>query len=88
MPGLAIADGGGDVACVEGSVGSEVWRVTHTWAGGLQTGEAMSLGCQCRGEMALRHRACATKWSRVKGDGNCDICKAQVQTLSSPRTVH
>mmetsp|Transcript_3980 Transcript_3980/g.11563 ORF Transcript_3980/g.11563 Transcript_3980/m.11563 type:complete len:399 (+) Transcript_3980:162-1358(+) len=50
----------------------------------FNTGEAMSLGCQCRGEMALRHRACATKWSRVKGDGNCDICKAQVTNLPTP----
>ena len=33
---------------------------------GLQSGEAMSLECQCRGELALRHRSCAEKWSRVK----------------------
>lgn len=26
----------------------------------------MSLDCQCRGELALRHRTCAEKWSRVK----------------------
>ncbi len=32
----------------------------------LQCGEAMSLDCQCRGELALRHRTCAEKWSRVK----------------------
>ena len=32
----------------------------------LQSGEAMSLECQCRGELALRHRSCAEKWSRVK----------------------
>ena len=51
-----------------------------------QTGEAMSLGCQCRGEMALRHRACAIKWSRVKGDGNCDICKSSVRALLWTRT--
>ena len=31
-----------------------------------QSGEAMSLECQCRGELALRHRSCAEKWSRVK----------------------
>lgn len=31
-----------------------------------QCGEAMSLDCQCRGELALRHRSCAEKWSRVK----------------------
>lgn len=52
------------------------------------SGEAISLDCQCRGELALRHRSCAIKWSRVKGDVTCDICKAQVQNLPmpSPRT--
>lgn len=32
----------------------------------LQSGEAMQLDCQCRGELAMRHRICAEKWSRVK----------------------
>ena len=44
----------------------------------VQSGEAISLDCQCRGDLALRHRACAIKWSRVKGDAVCDICKSTV----------
>ena len=44
----------------------------------MQSGEAISLDCVCRGELALRHRTCAIKWSRVKGDAICDICRAPV----------
>ncbi len=53
----------------------------------LQSGEAIALECQCRGELALRHRACAIKWTRVKGDNTCDICKAPITNLPqvSPR---
>jgi len=47
-----------------------------------QSGEAISLDCQCRGDLALRHKACAIKWSRVKGDAVCDICKSQVNFCS------
>lgn len=50
----------------------------------FMSGEALSLECQCRGEMALRHRTCAIKWSRVKGDVTCDVCKTQVQNLPTP----
>ena len=47
----------------------------------------MALECQCRGELALRHRGCAIKWTRVKGDNICDICKAPITNLPqvSPR---
>jgi hypothetical protein len=32
----------------------------------FESGEAIVLECQCRGELALRHRTCAEKWARVK----------------------
>ncbi|KAK9817576.1 hypothetical protein WJX74_000863 [Apatococcus lobatus] len=53
----------------------------------FESGEAMALECQCRGELALRHRGCAIKWTRVKGDNICDICKAPITNLPqvSPR---
>ncbi|BDA48648.1 hypothetical protein COCOBI_12-3290 [Coccomyxa sp. Obi] len=47
----------------------------------FECGEAMSLDCQCRGELALRHRTCAEKWSRVKGDRVCDVCKSTINNL-------
>ncbi|KAK9917471.1 hypothetical protein WJX75_004708 [Coccomyxa subellipsoidea] len=47
----------------------------------FECGEAMSLDCQCRGELALRHRTCAEKWSRVKGDRVCDVCKSIINNL-------
>jgi hypothetical protein len=50
----------------------------------FMSGEAISLDCQCRGDLALRHRACAIKWSRVKGDAVCDICKSTVANLPTP----
>ena len=49
----------------------------------VQSGEAISLDCQCRGDLALRHRTCAVKWSRVKGDVVCDICKTQARHLAN-----
>lgn len=47
----------------------------------FESGEAMQLDCQCRGELAMRHRICAEKWSRVKGDRMCDVCKAPIMNL-------
>ncbi|KAK9815160.1 hypothetical protein WJX73_009205 [Symbiochloris irregularis] len=47
----------------------------------FESGEAMQLECQCRGELAMRHRVCAEKWSRVKGDRVCDVCKAPIMNL-------
>jgi len=32
----------------------------------FESGEAIVLECQCRGELALRYRTCAEKWARVK----------------------
>lgn len=60
----------------------------HDWVlnaviNAVQSGEAISLDCQCRGDLALRHRACAIKWSRVKGDAVCDICKSTVRAMAS-----
>lgn len=45
----------------------------------LESGEAIALDCECRGEVAMRHYACAVKWIKVKGDLVCDVCKAEVR---------
>lgn len=50
------------------------------------SGRAISLGCQCRGELALRHKDCAEKWARVKDDGRggipvCELCKEPARNL-------
>lgn len=50
-------------------------------AGDFETGEAMYLACRCKGEVALRHRQCAEKWSRIKGNTICDVCKAPILNL-------
>eukprot|EP00884_Botryococcus_braunii_P006267 jgi/Botrbrau1/15641/Bobra.4_1s0026.1 len=47
----------------------------------FESGEAMQLDCACRGEMAVRHRSCAEKWSKVKGDRVCDVCKKEIKNL-------
>lgn len=41
----------------------------------------MALACQCRGDLALRHRECAIKWAQVKGSNVCELCKAPVTNL-------
>lgn len=48
------------------------------------SGAAMRLECSCRGDLALRHRACAEKWSEVKGDRRCDVCRSVVENLPEP----
>eukprot|EP00983_Pelagomonas_calceolata_P089941 1157362-Pelagomonas_calceolata.AAC.4 len=35
----------------------------------------------CKGELAMRHRACAIEWSNFKGDLACDICKHEIRNL-------
>ncbi|KAK9821295.1 hypothetical protein WJX81_003053 [Elliptochloris bilobata] len=47
----------------------------------FESGGAIVLECACRGELALRHRTCAEKWARVKGDSVCDVCKAPIRNL-------
>ena len=48
-----------------------------------QAGEAIQLECECRGDLALRHKSCAEKWARVKGDNVCDICKQPIKNLAA-----
>jgi hypothetical protein len=36
---------------------------------------------RCKGEVAMRHRNCAEKWSRIKGSTTCDVCKAPILNL-------
>ena len=56
------------------------------WLPSVQSGEAMSLECQCRGDLALRHRTCAEKWSRVKvGPGGALMSPARHQV---PQALH
>ena len=47
----------------------------------FSSGEALTLECACKGELAMRHRACAIEWSNFKGDLMCDICKHQIRNL-------
>ena len=48
------------------------------------SGAAMRLECSCRGDLAARHRACAERWSEVKGDRRCDVCRSVVENLPEP----
>lgn len=47
----------------------------------FRTGEAISLQCNCKGDITYRHKACAVKWAQVKGSTECDICKAPIRNL-------
>jgi hypothetical protein len=52
----------------------------------FESGEGMTLECGCRGDLAVRHRACAIKWSQVKDDGRgglpqCELCRKPVKNL-------
>lgn len=49
-----------------------------------ESGEAITLDCECRGEVAMRHYACAVKWIKIKGDLVCEVCKAEVKNLPAP----
>lgn len=42
--------------------------------GGCEDGPLSRLQCLCRGELALVHEACATRWFRRKGTGVCELC--------------
>ncbi|KXZ45454.1 hypothetical protein GPECTOR_54g195 [Gonium pectorale] len=47
----------------------------------FESGDAISLQCACKGEVALRHRKCAIEWSHHKGDVVCDVCKQPIANL-------
>jgi hypothetical protein len=52
----------------------------------FESGTAMSLDCGCRGDLALRHKECAIRWSQVNDDGRgglptCELCKKPVRNL-------
>lgn len=58
-----------------------MWLTCVTVNCSTQTGRAISLECNCRGDLALRHKDCAIKWAEVKGDLVCELCKAPVRNL-------
>ena len=45
------------------------------------SGEAIVLACNCKGEMALRHNACAVKWFSQKRSNICEVCRTPVTNL-------
>jgi hypothetical protein len=47
----------------------------------FESGEAMYLACRCKGEVAVRHRQCAEKWTQIKGNTICDVCKTPILNL-------
>ena len=48
------------------------------------TRNVVSLGCQCKGTAAYRHRDCINRWLTVKGDTVCDVCGAPMASVSLP----
>ena len=50
----------------------------------LVSGAALRLECNCRGDLALRHRDCALKWVQVKGSNVCELCKAPIRNIPPP----
>lgn len=47
-------------------------------------GSALRLECNCRGDLALRHRECVMKWVQVKGSNVCELCKAEIRNIPAP----
>ncbi|KAI3437987.1 hypothetical protein D9Q98_000430 [Chlorella vulgaris] len=47
-------------------------------------GAALRLECNCRGDLALRHRDCVMKWVQVKGSNVCELCKAEIRNIPAP----
>ena len=47
-------------------------------------GAALRLECNCRGDLALRHRECIMKWVQVKGSNVCELCKAEIRNIPAP----
>jgi hypothetical protein len=47
----------------------------------FEKNEAIKLQCLCLGEVSMRHRACAVRWSQVRGNTVCDICNAPIANL-------
>jgi hypothetical protein len=45
---------------------------------------ALRLDCNCRGDLALRHRDCVMKWVQVKGSNVCELCKAEIRNIPAP----
>lgn len=50
----------------------------------FESGKAITLDCNCRGELALRHKACAIQWINTKGNLKCDVCGEDIKNLPEP----
>lgn len=46
--------------------------------------EALQLQCACRGDLALRHRVCATQWVTIKGSNSCEVCGEEIANIEAP----
>ncbi len=43
--------------------------------------DGLQLGCDCRGDVGVVHRACAERWFARKGDLRCEVCAAAVPNV-------
>uniref|UniRef100_A0A7N0UIH3 RING-CH-type domain-containing protein n=1 Tax=Kalanchoe fedtschenkoi TaxID=63787 RepID=A0A7N0UIH3_KALFE len=48
--------------------------------------DLISLGCQCRGELAKTHRSCIDTWFRTKGSNRCEICQHVAVNVPPPES--
>ncbi|KAL7583977.1 hypothetical protein Lser_V15G42438 [Lactuca serriola] len=46
-------------------------------------GEALELGCDCKGDLAAAHKKCALTWFLIKQDLKCEICGSVVHNVGA-----
>ncbi|XP_057483807.1 uncharacterized protein LOC130770370 [Actinidia eriantha] len=54
-------------------------RICHlNLVGDEESGVAIELGCDCKGDLAAAHKQCAETWFKIRGNIACEICGATV----------
>ncbi|XP_024973897.1 uncharacterized protein LOC112512253 [Cynara cardunculus var. scolymus] len=49
-------------------------------------GDAIELGCNCKGDLGTAHKHCAETWFKIRGNMTCEICGAIAQNVGGEQT--
>ncbi|CAH9109293.1 unnamed protein product [Cuscuta epithymum] len=53
----------------------------------LSSGEAIELGCSCRGDLGTAHKQCAETWFKIRGNTICEICGETAVNIGREQAV-
>ncbi|VFR00386.1 unnamed protein product [Cuscuta campestris] len=72
-----------------------ICRLSLSGSGGIggdgelepSSGDAIQLGCSCRGDLGTAHKQCAETWFKIRGNTTCEICGETAVNIAGEQTT-